>query len=243
MILLVLLMTGGCFKNDLEFQVRFEQNPGLAAKDSVIFQGNAIGVVEKVTYTKKGDYLIDVSVNSEFKNAATVDSKFYIAKDSKNPQKSNLVIEQTKPGGAVLDKGIVIQGSEQRSFLDKFISDFTTDLKTAIQHIKQEIDKNSDQVHTGIANTIKSISNYFEKFKSDISKIPEREDVKNLGRKLEQLHKEMVETEVSVRTKIQTEIIPQIEKELESLKNQLAPSGREEEVAPLEQELKEIKQV
>lgn len=240
---LVLLGLSGCFFNDLGFQVRFNKNPGLAAGDPVIFDGNTVGTVKKITYTENGDYLMDVSVQSEFKNAATVDSVFYIAAAPDNPEKRVLMIEQEKPGGTVLKERALVTGADQRGFLDRFLSDLTTGLQTSLERLKKEIEKNSGQMESGIENTINSISNQLGKFNQEVKQLPEREEVKQLGKSLNQLRSDMMETEASIRNKIQTEIIPEIEKELESLKKRMAPSGREKEVAPLENEVQKIKNV
>lgn len=243
MIALVLLCTAGCLKNDLDVQVRFDKNPGVKADDPVIFEGNKVGIIRKVTYTKNGDYLMHVLIESEFKNAATVDSGFYINRDANHPDKFNLVIEQKKPGGSVLEDGALVQGSQQRSFLDRFISDLTTDLQSALEKLQREIEKNTPLVESGIETTINSISTQLQNFKEEVSQLPERTEVKQLGNSLNQLHKDMLSTEKRIRLQIQTDIIPEIEKELEDLKKRLHQKGREQEITPLDSELEKIKKV
>jgi vacuolar-type H+-ATPase subunit H len=81
------------------------------------------------------------------------------------------------------------------------------------------------------------------KFKEEINRVPERKKLKELEKSLKQLYRDMLRTEKSIRNKIQTEIIPKVEKELQDLKKRLAPSGRTEEVAPIESDLEKIKRI
>lgn len=243
-ILLLMASAAGCIlKNDLDFQLRFEKNPGLKASDPVIFEGNKVGYIRKVTYTEKGDYLMQVRVDSEFKNAATVDSSFYIERTTDQPDNYMLNIEQEKPGGQIIEEGALVQGSLKKSLLNRFIKDLATDLHLRLENLKKEFEKNSTKMQSGMERTINNISAQLQRFKTEVSNLPEREEVKQLGNALSQLHEDMVTTEKSLRAKIQTEIIPEIEKELEDLKQRLESSGREEEVEPLEDELKKIKRI
>jgi vacuolar-type H+-ATPase subunit H len=242
-IALVLLAVVGCAKSDLHLQIRFNQNPGLKADDPVVFQGNQAGVVKKVSYTEQGDYLIEIRVASEFKNAATTDSSFTIINDPKDADKFNLVIEQIKPGGKVLEDNSVVLGVDQRSFMDSFIHDLNNDLEETITKLKKEFEKKSVHLKSGIENTIDSLAAQLEQYKKEIRQVPERKDVKKLEKSLRNLYDEMLTTQKSIRTKIQTEIIPKVEKEIEDLKKKLAPSGRDSEVAPIESDLEKIKKI
>ena len=242
-IALVLFTVEGCMQSDLHLQIRFNQNPGLKADDPVVFQGNQAGVVKKVTYTEQGNYLMEIRVASEFKNAATIDSSFTIINDPKDPDKFNLVIEQIKPGGEVLEDNMVVQGVDQRSFMDSFMSDLNNDLEDTITKLKKEFAKKSVHLKSGIENTIDSLAAQLEQYKKEIRQVPERKEVKDLEKSLRKLYDEMLTTQKSVRTKIQTEIIPKVEKEIEDLKKKLAPSGRDSEVAPIESDLEKIKKI
>ena len=184
-----------------------------------------------------------ISVDSEFKNVATVDSKFYIVKDAKNPEKANMLIEQTKPGGNVLENGAMVIGADQKSFLDRFISNLNSKLQAKLEKLQKEFDKNSDQIGSGFESTMNTISVQLERLNQKFSHLPEQEEVKALGNSLTQLRNEMMDTEKSIRNKIQTEIIPQIEQEVKNLKKRLTPLGRDEEVEILEIELEKIKDV
>jgi uncharacterized phage infection (PIP) family protein YhgE len=182
-------------------------------------------------------------VESECKNSATVDSQFYSVKNSNSSDKHNLVIEQTTPGGAFLEDGTIVKGVDKRSFMEYLINDLTTDLKESIKEIKKEYKKNSAYLESGIEESINSISEKFGKFKKEVSQVPERKEIKELEKSLKQLYNYMLRTEKSIRTNIQTKILPKIEKEVQRLKKRLAPSGRTEEVTPLESDLEKIKRI
>jgi paraquat-inducible protein B len=230
-------------ENDLNLQVCFNQNPGLTADDPVFFKGRKVGAVKKITYTNEGNYLTDILVEAECKNSATVDSQFYSAKNPNSPDKYNMVIEQTTPGGALLEDGTIVKGVDKRSFMEYLINDLTTNLKESLKEIKREYKKNSTYLESGIEESINSISAKFGKFKEKISQVPKRKEVKELEKSLQQLYDNMLRTEKSIRINIQTKILPKIEKEVQHLKKRLAPSGRTEEVTPLESDLEKIKTI
>lgn len=238
----VLILTG-CLQEDLDLQIRFNENPGLSADDPVVFEGNRIGFVRKVSYTQTGDYLIFITVESEFKNAATVDSEFHIVPDPKIPEKMNLRVEQATPGGNVLEDGAVVQGADRRSFLDRFIGDISTNLQAKLDKLKKEFNKESEQIESGVESTLNNISIHLEKLNRQISDLPNRETVKALAAMLSQLRNELIASEKAIRTKIQTELIPQIEQEIDHLKRRLAPLDRDEDIEILETELEKIKKI
>ncbi|MCW5211047.1 hypothetical protein VU03_04930, partial [Desulfobulbus sp. N3] len=68
------------------------------------FQDNKIGQVQKTSYRSQGDYLVDVKVKYDFKDAATVNSKFYISDDPVIAESKAIVVEQQQAGGALLKK-------------------------------------------------------------------------------------------------------------------------------------------
>lgn len=240
---LIISFLFGCVEDDLDLQLRFDENPGLVMEDPVLFEGSQIGLVKKIVYTETGDYLIDILVESNFKNAATVDSHFRIVENPKNKDKLAILIEQTKPGGKLLEDGARLDGMKQQTFLDRFIDDFSTSLQKKLDALKLEFGDRSEQIESGVESTINHISTQLEALNDKLHQLPQRQEIKELGQSLNRLHQQMMTTEKSIRTKIQTEIIPQIEAEVNRLKERLTPLERDEEVEVLETELEKIKQV
>ncbi|MGD9212118.1 MAG: hypothetical protein PVI90_15155 [Desulfobacteraceae bacterium] len=242
-IALILLILVGCKKGDLDLQISFKNNHGLTSDAPVLFGGNQVGIVREVIYTKEGDYRVHISVNSNYENAATVDSKFYIVKHPKDTEKMIVLIEQTKPGGTILEEDTLVEGAGQRSFLDRFITDLSTNLQTKFEKLKKDLNKSSQKIGSDIESTMNSLSIQLGKLNQELTRLPEKDEVKMLGDSLEKLRDEMMAAEKSLRLKIQTEIIPQIEQDVDTLKKRLAPSGRDEEVEILEVELEKIKKI
>lgn len=113
--LLVLLAMFGCVQGKRHLTVQFNATEGLRVEDPVVFQQNRIGTVRHIRYTDQGNYLVDILVEADFKNALTVDSQFYIGRDPAKPDGKALIVEQSRPGGILLaDKALVV-GSEKPS--------------------------------------------------------------------------------------------------------------------------------
>ena len=65
----------------VDFKVKFDQIYGLKGGDRVIYELNHIGDVKNVFYEKGGIYNVDVTIESNFTNAITEYSKFFIIDD------------------------------------------------------------------------------------------------------------------------------------------------------------------
>ena len=92
--LILPLVLPACEKNGLDFKIRFDQVQGLKKGDSVIFEQNHIGLVDRVVYTGQGNFLVDVNISANFTPTATEHSRFFIIS---NPmQKNSKAIEIKK---------------------------------------------------------------------------------------------------------------------------------------------------
>ena len=100
MILMIVSIIGlGCEAENLNLFIRFDHIDGLKSNDSVIFETNRIGKVDEVTYTKKGDYLVELMIHKAYTNAATENVRFFIVSDPKNNGRSAVEMIQILKGG------------------------------------------------------------------------------------------------------------------------------------------------
>ena len=82
-ILMIVSVIGlGCEAENLNLFIRFDHIDGLKSKDSVIFETNRIGKVGGVTYTKKGDYLVELMIHKAYTNAVTEHARFFVKSSS-----------------------------------------------------------------------------------------------------------------------------------------------------------------
>ena len=160
------LLVAGCFSGGLDLTVQFDRVEGLKAGDRVFFQDSRAGEVKKVTYTDKGEYRVDISIDKSFKAAATEHTRFFIIGDPKNNSQKAIKLVQVRTGGNTLADGSTVQGSTPTSAI--------------FEAVMQQVNQGMDEVNTYIAHLSKEIKD-----------IPESEAYKELESKLNQLMEKM----------------------------------------------------
>ncbi len=243
----VFLLIWGCSESSLDFQVRYAAVLGLKQGDPVYFEQNTIGKVKKVFYTKQADYLVEISVTQEFANAVTVDSKFYIDNDPKSEQGKAIIVSQARRGGEVLQKNAIVQGSVKPGFLDDMMSNLTRNsseteqqIQEAIQQLKKNFKSASRNMEKGLADSLDDLSRQLNSFSNELKKAPDREEVQKLKKSFEHFADEFNQAQKNVRDHLQNEIIPQLRKELDRIREQLHQEGRDEEIKGVDKKMKEM---
>ena len=206
----------GCFSSSLDLTIKFDRVEGLKAGDRVLFQENQAGEVEKITYTDEGAYLVQIAIDGNFKAAATEHTRFFIIGDPKVDGHKAIKLVQVRTDGKALADGSTVTGSTPTSAI--------------FEAVMQQVNQGMDDFNAYIAQLSKEIND-----------IPESDAYKDLESKLNQLMGKMESSSEEMRRAIKEEILPQIEAAIERLKEQLKDQGREEEVAPLESKIEDIK--
>ena len=217
-LLLLPLVFWGCQESGLKLKIRYDQNDGLKQGDRVIFEQNHIGMVTGVNYSDEGFFLVEIVIQKEFTNAATEHSRFFIIIDPTDKSHKAVEMIEIRKGGALLRNNVILDGSTRSSAL-------------------------FDQMIIGFEKGLEDFKKQFEQFTEDLSKIPESEEFKRLEDELKSLYDEMKRSGKEVREKIQKELLPLLEQELEKLKERLQKDGREEELKPLEIEMEKIREI
>ena len=218
-ILVIISMIGlGCEAENLNLFIRFDHIDGLRSGDSLIFETNRIGKVDEVTYTKKGDYLVELMIYKAYANAATEHARFYIISDPQNNRRSAVEMIQILIGGRPLQSNTVLEGSDKSSVI--------------IERLGKDLEK-------GMESFIKE----FNEFAQELKKIPDSEAFKKLEDELVNLYEKMKQSGKEGREMIQKEILPRLEQELENLRKRLYEKGKEDELKPLEIKMEEIKKI
>lgn len=214
----VLIIVLGCEAGNLNLFIRFDHIDGLKSNDSVIFETNRIGKVDGMTYTKKGDYLVELMIHKAYTNAVTEHARFFIVSDPQNKGRSVLEMIQILKGGSPLQNNTVLEGSSKSSAI--------------IERLEKDIEKGME-----------SFRKEFNEFAEELKKIPDSEAFKKLEDELVNLYEKMKQSGKEVREMIQKEILPRLEQELENLRKRLQEKGREDELKPLEIKMEEIRKI
>ncbi len=246
----VLLLLWGCMQSSLTFQVRYPEVSGLKAQDPVYFQQNEIGKVMKISYTQQGDFLVELNIVADFKNAATTDSKFFIENNPKIQQGKAVVIVQERPGGKALEGGSIVQGSVRPGLLDEMLTGLKRTavaaqfgMQEAMQQIDKSLKETSQKLDKEMAAALADLSRRLQTFSEEVKKAPDREEVKQLETSIKQLSDEFSRAQKDVRDHIRDKLIPQLQKELDQLREQLHKEGRDGEIEEIDKQVKAMSRV
>jgi paraquat-inducible protein B len=218
-ILMIVSIIGlGCEAENLNLFIRFDHIDGLKSNDSVIFETNRIGKVDEVTYTKKGDYLVELMIHKAYMNEVTEHVRFFIVSDPQYNGRSVVEMIQILKGGKPLQNNTVLEGSNKSSAI---IERLEKDLEKGMESFRKELNE----------------------FAEELKKIPDSEAFKKLEDELADIYEKMKQSGKEVREMIQKEILPRLEQELENLRKRLHEKGREDELKPLEIKMEEIRKI
>jgi len=249
-ILPMLLLLWGCQENSYNLQVRYADVLGLKQNDPVYFEHNRIGTVKKVFYTKQGDYLVEVSINPDFINVITEDSKFFIDTDPKERQSKTVTIVQERPGGKILTRNAIVQGSVKARFLDDMVREFMRNatlaenqMREVLQQLEEALQAASQKMSKEMADTIDDLSRQLQAFGEEMKKVPDREEVKQLEKSIKEFAAQLQKAEKDVSDHLRNELLPQLRKELEQLREQLQKEGRDKELDEIDKDVREMSNV
>ncbi len=218
-----LLMSAGCQENALRLKIRFHDAGRLVKGDRVVSDGQEkIGVVEGVTYTERGDFLVSVAILEKFKDSITTESDFYITDDPEREGKAAVGVTLSEGMGTPLQEGAVVTGTSK---LEVMAAGIWKDLESTLKEFQEGV---------------KELS---EKLSKDLRELPKSEEFNRLKRQMDRLAGEMKKAGREAKEKLQKEVIPKIEEEIQELKRWLERQGREGEIRPLEVQLKQLKEI
>lgn len=207
-----------CKENLFNVKIKFDQIYGLQKGDRVIFQQNHVGTVTDVFYSKDGYYTVGIVIKKDFVDAATEHSRFFIISDPRDRNKMAVEITQARKDGSPLINNSVVEGSSKTS---AFVDQILNELLDGFGGLKKQ----------------------FEHFSDELKSIPESEEFKTLEEELKRLGEEMGRSGEAVREKIQKEVLPQLKEELEELRELLRQFGREDELEPIEIEMRKMTEI
>ncbi len=239
----------GCQSGELHFNIRFDEIRGLKFGDKIFFEGNTVGDVGNIVYTQEGDYMVEAGIQPNFVNAATHDSKFYIADDPKTDGKKAIEIIQEKAGGKVLRDGETIKGSikptifkEIFGHLHKKAIHYQDQLDDDVEALKESLRRNSQELEKGLEDTLDELVRQFSSLSEKAQQVPDSQILKQLEETLNELAGEMKHAQEAIREKIKEQLIPEIQRRLNMLGDSLERYNRRDEIDPLDRQLENIRE-
>ncbi len=218
--------------------------------DFVYFQQNEIGQVKKVFYTSQGDYLVEVEIEPEFKNAATEDSQFYIEHAPGKTTNMAVIVEQERPGGTLLKNGTIVEGSARNEYIKDILSELQkkageaqNELSKNFDELKKSLETTSAKMDKKLETTLDDLSVQFHSFSEELDRVPDSQEVKELQENLKKFVEEFNQAQKDVQDHLRNEIIPQLRLEMEQLRKLMKKEGREKELEKIENQVKELEMV
>jgi len=218
LILLSVSLIAGCFSSDLCIEIRFDQIDGLRAEARVLFEKNTIGQVTDVSYEKDGTYRVDVTIQDDFKNAVTDASRFFVVDDPSELGAKAIEMTQVNREGNPLKDGVVVKGVTRLSAL-------------------------MERMEDNMSRTVEDLKKRFNAFSKELKEAPRDEDIKKLQKDLNQLLDEMKRSGAAFRDKVQKDLVPRLQEEIDKLREKLREQGREKEAEPLQTKMDEMRNI
>ena len=214
-----LFMTlAACRTNAIQVNVTYAHLTGLAEADRVLFEGNAAGTVDKITYLSNGTYVIVLQIDKGFANALTNESEFYVIDDVARQGHKAVAIRLQRTGGTPLADGSTVAGATPEKHLGLLL-------------------------HKELSDRIDFMIKQIDRFKHDLKNIPQSEAYRKLQKTMQELTTEILRSEKAARQRIKRDWLPKLEKELDKLRQHLRQFNQENELQPLEEEVERIRRI
>ena len=250
LLLAQLLLLVGCLDRSLTFSIRFTEVSGLTQNDRVYFGRNDIGRVEKVTYTNTGEYLVEVNVRPEFTEAVTEDSTFFIGHAPGSDSIMAVIVEQERPGGAVLQPGVTVAGSKKPGYFDKMFTELKetaakaeSELNRTLDQLRESYRTTSQQLDQDLDRAMMELSRQLEMFGEKVEKLPDSQEVQRLEESVNQFVEEFGKAQQEVQEQLRDEVLPRFRRELDRLREKLRQEGRGQELERVDEQIKELEMV
>ncbi|MEZ4485142.1 MAG: hypothetical protein R2864_11305 [Syntrophotaleaceae bacterium] len=154
--------------------------------------------MRQIRYTDQGTYLVDLLVESEFTNALTVDSQFYIGSDPNKPDGKALIVEQARPGGTLLANGALVMGAEKPSawrqmleILQHKTGDWEKQLDRTLEELRQGYEQKSTEIDRDLDAAIAELNRRLRELQEAMRQASSSEEIQSLRRSAEELLAEL----------------------------------------------------
>jgi ABC-type transporter Mla subunit MlaD len=205
----------GCIGTTHKFKVRFNDIQGLRINDQVYFDKTAIGKVTDIEYTDTGSYLVSVAVEDQFSSLPKDTSTFYIDSNPNSESEEAVRIIKIKDGGNKIEEKAIVEGQSKYAAI--------------YGQIAYKFSKNINVVESELNEVFKGFQG-----------LSESEQIKQIERQLDKILAEIDHLSVEMRHMLKTEIMPNINEQIEKLRRRLAENGKEEKLKYVDQKIETI---
>jgi len=244
------LLFFGCDEGPLRVSIRYDTLGELRSKAQVYIEKTRIGHIEKIVSTERGDFLVEVSIDPEHKGAATENSRFFILDDPFEPDRKAIIIEQEPDRGMVLQNGSIVQGEKRQGLLGEILRSLNEAAEEASERIqvsmhdfKASVSEGTRRLDEDLEITLDDIDRYLQEFGDSIESYQNEEELEQFRKSLDDFIEEFKSANNDLQNMIKNEVLPQLKKELEELRNRLKKDRRNNEAEKIDHQINEILRV
>lgn len=214
LIVCTLFFLAACTGGTLDFNLEYKDINGLKNGNVVVHDGKQVGIVEKVEYTDNGNFLVEVSIDKAHSALPTDKSLFFVATDPNNDQERAIEMFVNKDGNPI-QPGQTVAGA--------------TPLEAAFLHLQNKFEKEINDFAEGLKD-----------FWRDMLEVPDSGQLEALEKELDRILAQLEELSKAAKTKLETEIIPEILEHFEELRKKFEGKEHQEKLDAIDDKLKQI---
>jgi hypothetical protein len=214
-LILLIPLLPGCSR-ELQVTVLYDYVGELRPGDRVSWEGKTIGTIQSVEVTAEGRYSVHVSVGQDFRQIVTDQSRFHIQADPLQRGRKSVVLVILKEGGKPLPNDATVEGSPSFSLL--------------LEQSRRELEVWFKRFHEEI-----------ETWKKELFQAPVQEWHEELDHQIDYWADTLERSGKEMRRYFTEEVLPFLDEAVEDLKRHLQKQGREKDIEPLEEKLKNLK--
>lgn len=178
----------------LRFNVRIESLDGLKPGDRVYFKDYPVGKVDSIQVAKDGFFIIQVSIQDAQRAAALKGHLFILDDDPESPGRKAIMIKKgEKPSTIPIQDGETVEGFSSLSYY--------------LQKNRETIKEASEE-----------LGRSFDQFIQELKELPESEQYQKMKKNLQESLEELLKEGERYKQKIQQEILPELQQQLEDFK-------------------------
>ncbi len=218
LVLLAVIFMSACGQNNLIFQIVYDDVDGLTKGAPLVYGESIIGTVEAIQYTDEGKFMVGVNVNEPSRTLATHSALFYISDAQGSDNKVLELVDSSEEEGSLILEGQIVKGSSKVSGMtQKLQNQFGDALQLFSDNVKGSwVDWKEQTLDQQMA--------YLEK-------------------ELDRILLELEDFSASTRKQIETTVIPELNKQIEALRETLEEFGREHELDDIEKKMNDINEL
>ena len=218
LVLLAVTFMSACGQNNLIFKIEYDDVDGLTKGAPLVHEESIIGAVEDIQYTDEGKFMVGVNLNEQSRTLATNSALFYISDGEILENKVLELVDSGEEESSPILEGQTVKGSSKVSGMtQKLQNQFGDALQLFSDNVKGSWVDWKEQ-------TLDQQMVYLEQ-------------------ELDRILLELENFSASTRKQLETTVIPELNKQIEALRETLEEFGREHELDGIEKKMSDINEL